>query len=59
MPFQNLNTYVRMVRENKVDEFHANFERAVGTMRSATHDTVISYPLFINGEVIPIKTDVR
>ena len=55
MPFQNLNTYVRMVRENKVDEFHANFERAVGTMRSASRDTVISYPMFINGEVIPAK----
>ena len=55
MPFHNLNTYVRMVKENKVDEFHFNYERAVGTMRSAAHDTVISYPMFINGEVIPSK----
>jgi 1-pyrroline-5-carboxylate dehydrogenase len=55
LPFQNLNTYVRLAKENKADEFHANFERAVGAMYAAAHDTVISYPMFINGEVIPAK----
>ncbi len=55
MPFRNLNTYERLVKENRVDEFHANFELAVGPMRSASHDTIISYPMFLNGEVIPAK----
>ncbi|MGD0819054.1 MAG: hypothetical protein ABR986_11775, partial [Methanomassiliicoccales archaeon] len=55
MPFHNLNTYLRWVKDNKLDEFHANFERAVGAMHAAAHNTVISFPMFINGEVIPAK----
>jgi 1-pyrroline-5-carboxylate dehydrogenase len=55
LPFHNLNTYVRLVKENNVGEFHTNFERAVGAMHAAARDTVISYPMFINGEVIPGK----
>jgi 1-pyrroline-5-carboxylate dehydrogenase len=53
--FQNLNTYVRLVKANKKEEFHANFERAVGSMYASAHETVISYPMFINGEVITAK----
>ena len=55
MPFQNLNTYEYLVKENRVEEYHINFDRAVAAMRSASHETVISYPIFINGEVIPSK----
>jgi 1-pyrroline-5-carboxylate dehydrogenase len=55
MPFENLNTFVNLVKENKEDEFHMNYERAVAAMSASSRDTVISYPMFINGEAIPAK----
>ncbi len=55
MPFQNLNTFVRLSKENRQEEYHTNFERAVGAMCASIHETVISYPMFINGEAIPAK----
>lgn len=55
LPFRNLNTFVGLVKENRQEEFHANFELAVGAMRASIHDTVISYPIFINGEAIPAR----
>lgn len=55
MSFQNLNTYVRLVKENRVDEFHANYEEAIEAMSSSIQEKTVSYPLYINGEAIPAR----
>ncbi len=55
MPFQNLNTYVRLAKENRQEEFHAKFEKAVAAMCASARETVIPYPILINGEAIPAR----